>query len=67
MWPPSQEALQRHCAMADDAPALAGMSGSRRKGRSWLLLFLFSMFLFFPALILADLARDRRSLADSTA
>ena len=40
---------------------------ARRKGRSWLLLFLFSMFLFFPALILADLVRDRRSLADSTA
>lgn len=40
---------------------------ARRKGRSWLLLFLFSMFPFFPALILADLARDRRSLADSTA
>ena len=40
---------------------------ARRKGHSWLLFFLFSLFPFFPALITAYLARDRRSLAGSTA
>ena len=40
---------------------------ARRKGHSWLLFFIFSLFLFFPALIAAYLVRDRRSLAGSTA
>jgi hypothetical protein len=31
-----------------------------RKGHSWLLFFIFSLFLFFPALIVAYLVRDRR-------
>jgi hypothetical protein len=38
-----------------------------RKGHSWLLFFLFSLLLFFPALIVAYLVPDRRSLAGSTA
>ena len=37
------------------------------KGHSWLLFLIFSLFLFFPALITAYLVRDRRSLAGSTA
>jgi hypothetical protein len=40
---------------------------ARRKGHNWLLFFIFSLFLFFPALIVAYLVRDRRSLASSTA
>ncbi len=40
---------------------------ARRKGHSWLLFFVFSLFLFFPALIVAYLVRDRRPLAGSTA
>jgi uncharacterized membrane protein YqaE (UPF0057 family) len=40
---------------------------ARRKGHSWLLFFLFSLLLFFPALIVAYLVTDRRSLAGSTA
>ena len=40
---------------------------ARHKGHSWLLFFIFSLFLFFPALITAYLVRDRRSLAGSTA
>ncbi len=40
---------------------------ARRKGHSWLLFFLFSLFLFFPALIMAYLVRDRHSLAGGTA
>lgn len=39
----------------------------RHKGHSWLLFFIFSLFLFFPALITAYRVRDRRSLAGSTA
>jgi hypothetical protein len=35
---------------------------ARRKGHSWLLFFVFSLFLFFPALIVAYLVRDRRDL-----
>ncbi len=37
-----------------------------RKGHSWLLFFTFSLFLFFPALIMAYRVQDRRSLAGST-
>jgi len=33
---------------------------ARRKGHSWLLFFIFSLFLFFPALIVAYLVPDRR-------
>ena len=33
---------------------------ARRKGHSWLLFFIFSLFLFFPALIVAYLLPDRR-------
>jgi len=33
---------------------------ARRKGHSWLLFFIFSLFFFFPALIVAYLVRDRR-------
>ena len=33
---------------------------ARRKGHSWLLYFIFSLFLFFPALIVAYLVDDRR-------
>ena len=33
---------------------------ARRKGHSWLLFFIFSLFLFFPAVMLAYLVRDRR-------
>ena len=33
---------------------------ARRKGHSWLLFFIFSLFLFFPALITAYVVRDRR-------
>jgi amino acid transporter len=40
---------------------------ARRKGHSWLLFFIFSLFFFFPALIVAYLVRDRRSLAGSRA
>ena len=40
---------------------------ARHKGHSWLLFFIFSLFLFFPALITAYLVRNRRSLAGSTA
>jgi uncharacterized membrane protein YqjE len=36
---------------------------ARRKGHSWLLFFIFSLFLFFPALITAYLVRDRRAVA----
>ena len=32
---------------------------ARRKGHSWLLFFIFSLFFFFPALIVAYLVRDR--------
>lgn len=32
---------------------------ARRKGHSWLGFFVFSLFLFFPALITAYLVRDR--------
>ncbi len=39
---------------------------ARRMGYSWLLFFIFSLFLFLPALIMAYLVRDRRSLAGST-
>ncbi len=39
---------------------------ARHKGHSWLLFFIFSLFLFLPALIMAYLVRDRRSLAGST-
>ena len=39
---------------------------ARHKGYSWLLFFIFSLFLFLPALIMAYLVRDRRSLAGST-
>jgi hypothetical protein len=35
---------------------------ARRKGHSWLLYFIFSLFLFFPALIVAYLVEDRRPL-----
>jgi hypothetical protein len=35
---------------------------ARRKGHSWLLFFIFSLFLFFPALIVAYLVRDRHPL-----
>lgn len=35
---------------------------ARRKGHSWLGFFIFSLFLFFPALIMAYLVRDRRPL-----
>jgi hypothetical protein len=38
---------------------------ARRKGHSWLLFFVFSLFLFFPALILAYLVRDRRQVASA--
>jgi hypothetical protein len=38
---------------------------ARRKGHSWLLFFVFSLFLFFPALILAYLVRDRRQVAST--
>jgi ABC-type Mn2+/Zn2+ transport system permease subunit len=34
---------------------------ARRKGHSWLLYFIFSLFFFFPALIVAYLVDDRRS------
>ena len=40
---------------------------ARRKGHSWLLFFIFSLFLFFPALIVAYLVQDRRALAGGTA
>jgi hypothetical protein len=40
---------------------------AHHKGHSWLLFFIFSLFLFFPALITAYLVRNRRSLAGSTA
>jgi hypothetical protein len=33
---------------------------ARRKGHSWLLFFIFSLFLFFPALIVAYLMPNRR-------
>jgi hypothetical protein len=33
---------------------------ARRKGHSWLLFFIFSLFLFFPALIVAYLLPNRR-------
>jgi hypothetical protein len=36
---------------------------ARRKGHSWLLFFIFSLFLFFPALIVAYLVPDRRRFA----
>jgi hypothetical protein len=39
---------------------------ARRKGHSWLLFFIFSLFFFFPALIVAYLVQDRRALAVST-
>ena len=32
---------------------------ARRKGHSWLLFFIFSLFLFFPALIVAYLMPNR--------
>jgi hypothetical protein len=32
-----------------------------RKGHSWLLFFIFSLFLFFPTLVVAYLVRDRPS------
>jgi ABC-type Mn2+/Zn2+ transport system permease subunit len=32
---------------------------ARRKGHSWLLFFIFSLFLFFPALIVAYLVPNR--------
>jgi hypothetical protein len=32
---------------------------ARRKGHSWLLYFVFSLFFFFPALIVAYLVDDR--------
>jgi hypothetical protein len=35
---------------------------ARRKGHSWLLFFIFSLFLFFPALIVAYLVRDQRTV-----
>ena len=35
---------------------------ARRKGHSWLLFFIFSLFLFFPALIVAYVVRDRRRI-----
>jgi hypothetical protein len=35
---------------------------ARRKGHSWLLFFLFSLFFFPAALIVAYLVRDRRVL-----
>ena len=31
-----------------------------RKGHSWLLFFVFSLFFFFPALIVAYVVQDRR-------
>jgi hypothetical protein len=34
---------------------------ARRKGHSWLLYFIFSLFFFFPALIVAYLVQDRRA------
>ena len=34
---------------------------ARRKGHSWLLYFIFSLFFFFPALIVAYLVPDRRA------
>jgi hypothetical protein len=40
---------------------------ARRKGHSWLLFFIFSLFLYSPALIVAYFVRDRRSLAGSPA
>jgi membrane protein implicated in regulation of membrane protease activity len=33
---------------------------ARRKGHSWLLFFIFSLFLFFPALIVAYVMPNRR-------
>ena len=35
---------------------------ARRKGHSWLLFFIFSLFLFPAALIVAYLVRDRRAV-----
>jgi hypothetical protein len=34
---------------------------ARRKGHSWLLYFIFSLFFFFPALVVAYLVEDRRA------
>jgi hypothetical protein len=48
------------------APAFWPARVARREGHSWLLSFLFSLFLFFHALITAYPARDWRSLAGST-
>ena len=39
---------------------------AQRKGHSWFLFFIFSLFLFFPALITAYLVPDRHAATPAT-